>query len=98
LDYVAPEMQGEIPITVIELGDIESEIKYWKTIVVCYVLEAHPPFDMVNGYVQRIWSKYRINKVSMLKNGIMFVRFDTAEAKNEVLQGEFIISITNLSL
>ncbi|KAG5582461.1 hypothetical protein H5410_053088 [Solanum commersonii] len=26
LDYVVPEMQGEIPITVIELGDIEYEI------------------------------------------------------------------------
>ncbi|KAK6803332.1 hypothetical protein RDI58_001116 [Solanum bulbocastanum] len=54
LDYVAPEMQGETPITVIELRDIESEIKYWKTVVVCYVPGAHPPFDVVNGYVQRI--------------------------------------------
>ncbi|KAG5568182.1 hypothetical protein H5410_064802 [Solanum commersonii] len=47
LDYVAPEMQGETPISVIELRDNESKIKYWKTIVVCYVLGAYPPFDVL---------------------------------------------------
>ncbi|WMV51956.1 hypothetical protein MTR67_045341 [Solanum verrucosum] len=57
LDYVAPEMQGEIPITVIELGDIESEINYWKIIVICYVLGAHPPFDVDELYMVPIWIK-----------------------------------------
>uniref|UniRef100_M1DBH8 DUF4283 domain-containing protein n=1 Tax=Solanum tuberosum TaxID=4113 RepID=M1DBH8_SOLTU len=78
-----PKMQGETPISVVELKDSESEIKYWKTVVVCYVLGPHPPFVVVNGYVQRIWSKHGINKVLMLKNGIILVQFDIVEAKNE---------------
>lgn len=62
LDYVAPEMQGETPITVIELGDTESKIIYWKTGVACYVLGAHLSFDVVNGYIWRIWSKHGLIK------------------------------------
>ncbi|XP_070038280.1 uncharacterized protein [Nicotiana tomentosiformis] len=55
--------------------------------VVCYVLGAHPPFTVLNGYIQRQWAKYGINKVVMLKNGIVLVRFDTELGKNEVIQG-----------
>ncbi|XP_059306501.1 uncharacterized protein LOC132057943 [Lycium ferocissimum] len=34
-----------------------------------------------------MWGKHGINKVSILENGIVVVRFDTAVGKNEVIQG-----------
>ncbi|XP_070006789.1 uncharacterized protein [Nicotiana sylvestris] len=86
LEYVAPTVQGESSIVDIELEDIASEIEYWNP-VVCYVLGAHPPFPVLNGYIQRIWAKHGINKVSMLKNGIVLVRFDTELEKNKAIQG-----------
>lgn len=59
------------------MDDISFEIEYWKNSVVCYVLGVHLPFDVVKGYVQRIWKKQGINKIVMLKNGVVLVRFDT---------------------
>ncbi|WMV46808.1 hypothetical protein MTR67_040193 [Solanum verrucosum] len=68
------ENEGQIPVSEIDLEDITSEIYYWKNAVVCYVLGAHPPFAVLNGYIQRQWGKFEINNVSMLKNGIVLVR------------------------
>ncbi|KAG5594951.1 hypothetical protein H5410_036183 [Solanum commersonii] len=56
-------------------------------VVVCYVLGAHLLFTVINGYIQRIWAKYGLNKVAMLKNGVIIVRFDSVEGKEEVLKG-----------
>lgn len=86
LEYVAPEIHGETPVIDIELDDISSEIKFWKNSVICYVLGAHPPFAVINGYIQRLWAKYGINKIAMLKNGIILVRFDSAVGMNDVIQ------------
>ncbi|MCD7470944.1 hypothetical protein HAX54_011187 [Datura stramonium] len=30
----------------------------------------HPPFEMLKGFIQRVWAKHRIAKIAMLKNGI----------------------------
>ncbi|KAM3232111.1 hypothetical protein P3S67_009337 [Capsicum chacoense] len=87
LEFVAPEKQGEEEICEIDVEDISSEIKYWKHAIVCYVLGAHPPFLVINGYIQRQWGKHGINKISMLKNGVVLVRFDSKVRMDEVLQG-----------
>lgn len=87
MDYVSPAMHGEAPICEIELDDISSELAYWRNGIVCYVLGAYPPFSVRNGYIQRQWGKLGINKVSMLKNGVVLVRFDSEVGKNDVLQG-----------
>ncbi|XP_070051743.1 uncharacterized protein [Nicotiana tomentosiformis] len=87
LEYVAPKTHGESPIVEIELDDISSEIEFWKNADVCYVLGAHPPFAVIQGYIQRLWAKHGINKISMLKNGVTLVRFDSEIGKNEVIQG-----------
>ncbi|XP_019263718.1 PREDICTED: uncharacterized protein LOC109241432 [Nicotiana attenuata] len=88
LEFVEPIVHDETPVCEIETEDIKTEIEYWKNVVVCYVLGAHPPFTVINAYVRRIWEKHGINKVSMLKNGIVIVRFNTSIGKNEVLQGD----------
>ncbi|KAF3681641.1 hypothetical protein FXO37_02819 [Capsicum annuum] len=87
LEFVAPAKQGDSKFCEIEVEDINTEIEFWKHAIVCYVLGAHPPFSVMNGYIQRQWGKHGINKVSMLKNGIVLVRFDSSKGKEEVLQG-----------
>lgn len=69
------------------MEDIRSEIDYWGNAAVCYVLGAHPPIKVIQGYVQRLWGKHGIDKISMIKNGVIVVRFDTEAGKQEVLQG-----------
>lgn len=42
-----------IPIK-ISYDDIEDELHYWETFVVCYVLGANPPLHVIDVFVKRI--------------------------------------------
>ncbi|XP_009594786.2 uncharacterized protein [Nicotiana tomentosiformis] len=48
---------------------------------------AYPLFSVIKGFIQRLWVKYKVNKIVMLKNGIILVRFDSELGENEVVQG-----------
>ncbi|CAI8604591.1 unnamed protein product [Vicia faba] len=39
----------------IVLEDIEDEIAYWKSSIVCYMLGANPPLQVLEGFIRRIW-------------------------------------------
>uniref|UniRef100_A0A0V0HUD6 Putative ovule protein n=1 Tax=Solanum chacoense TaxID=4108 RepID=A0A0V0HUD6_SOLCH len=81
LEFVALEIHGKSAVCEIGIEDISSEIAYRRNSVVCYVLGAHPPFSILNGYVQRLWG----NMVST--RCIILVRFDSIAGKNEAIQG-----------
>lgn len=53
-----PTLHGESSIIEITLEEIEYEIIYWKSTVVCY-----PPFEVLKGFIQRLWAKHGINKI-----------------------------------
>ena len=38
----------------INLSDIEDEIRYWETAVVCFVVGANPPLHVIDGFVRQI--------------------------------------------
>ncbi|XP_074266692.1 uncharacterized protein LOC141589971 [Silene latifolia] len=71
--------------------DIQDEVNYWKNSVYCFILGANPPWDIVEGFVRRIWANYPIDKVSFLLDGIFLVRFSNEANKLAVLrQGHFL--------
>ncbi|XP_074297634.1 uncharacterized protein LOC141628380 [Silene latifolia] len=72
----------------IQLEDVEEDIEFWNQAVVCFILGANPPWEVVEGFIRRIWTKYNIDKISFMPNGIFFVRFKTMEMKEKVLSSE----------
>lgn len=36
-------------------GDDIQEVEYWSSAVICYVLGANPPLNVMDGYFRRIW-------------------------------------------
>ena len=64
--------------------DIQDEIEYWSSAVVCYVLGANPPLNVMDGYFRRIWGKQGIDKIAMMGRGIFLVRFNSVEASLKV--------------
>jgi len=54
--------------------------------VLCGVLGANPPFEVIDGYVHRIWKAMDINKVVMVRKGVFFVRFTNLFDKMTVVQ------------
>lgn len=53
LKFVIPNYKRKQLICEIDEEDISFEIAYWKHSMVCYILGAHPPFSVLNGYIQR---------------------------------------------
>ncbi|KAJ8430370.1 hypothetical protein Cgig2_034181 [Carnegiea gigantea] len=51
------------------MDDIKPEVRFWELAVPCYVLGASPPF-----------ADFIIDRVMMLNNGVLLVRFDYLEA------------------
>lgn len=51
LGYIAPETHGKSSVCAIDVEDMSSELDYWKSIVVCYVLGAQPPSAVLSGYI-----------------------------------------------
>lgn len=62
LEFVPPKVQGEPRVGSIELEDITSEIECWKNTIVCYVLGAHLPIAIIQGYIQKLWLRMALTK------------------------------------
>ncbi|KAM6574863.1 hypothetical protein CsatA_023190 [Cannabis sativa] len=62
------------------MDDIEGEIEYWNSAIVCYVLGANPPLDVLEGFARRIW-KEKVDKVGLLSYGIFLIRFTSVEIR-----------------
>ncbi|KAL9237039.1 hypothetical protein vseg_011629 [Gypsophila vaccaria] len=81
----------EAPLLQIALEDVQEEIDYWKNAVVCFILGANPPPMVIEGFIRRIWTRYNIDKISFLPNGIFLVRFKDGDMKEQVLKsGHFL--------
>ncbi|XP_062114462.1 uncharacterized protein LOC133825549 [Humulus lupulus] len=70
----------------IDLEDIEEEVNYWNSSIVCYVLGANPPLPVMEGFCRRVWKNLGIDKVAGIGHGVFMVRFNTVEQRDNVLK------------
>lgn len=73
----------------IDLDDIQEEIEFWNSAILCYVVGANPPAHVMEGFVRRIWKNHKLDKVVMVKKGMFLVRFHTMDMRDKVLTGHF---------
>ncbi|KAJ8424191.1 hypothetical protein Cgig2_021613 [Carnegiea gigantea] len=64
--------------------DVKDEIEYWQNALICSILRANPPFEVMKGFLKRIWSNYELNKVLQVHKGIFLVRFANLPDKIQV--------------
>ena len=69
----------------IDVEDIQSEIDFWSSSVVCYVIGADPRVHVMEGFVRRIWKNKGVDRVAMIKKGLYIVRFLAMDRRDEVL-------------
>ncbi|XP_074290689.1 uncharacterized protein LOC141617395 [Silene latifolia] len=71
--------------------DVQEEVEYWQQAVYGFIVGANPPWQILEGFLKRIWSKYNIDKISFLPNGVFIARFQTIEMQQAVLKsGHFL--------
>lgn len=49
--------------------------------MLCSVLGANPPMEVIKGYMHRIWQNFEIDKIVLVRKGIFLVRFKKLEDK-----------------
>jgi len=43
--------------------DVKEEIDYWQNALLCTVLGANPPLEVMKGFINRIWGNFEIDKI-----------------------------------
>ena len=75
LNFILSSMVNGVKCAKIEPHDVQSEIDYWKSAVLCSVIGANPPLEIIEGFVRRIWQTCEIDKVCFVRKGVYLVRF-----------------------
>ena len=68
----------------LEIEDVAPEVEYWKNAVICSVLGANPPYEVVKGYIKCIRVAYDIDQIVQVIKGLFLVRFIQLQDKVEV--------------
>ena len=85
LEVIQPHIEGIMTYTKIVEDDIDPEVKYWESVVACYVLGASPLLSVLTGFSKRIWNELLIDRIIMLKNGVVLAQFDYKETRDRAL-------------
>ena len=90
-------MESAVNTPMIQLSDEDEarEVHFWSTVVICYVLGANPLRHVFNGFVNRIWKQFGLDKITMIDTGLFLVRFRTKEQQQLVLTNGHLLLITN---
>ncbi|KAL9243904.1 hypothetical protein vseg_017741 [Gypsophila vaccaria] len=75
----------------LEEDDVIDELEYWKNAVICFIMGANPPGHVIEGFIRRIWTKFNIDKISFLPNGVFLVRFASLEMKEKALNSGYFL-------
>ena len=73
----------------IDIEDIQDEINYWESSIICYVIGANPPFPIMEGFLKRIWKNKGIDKMVAISKGVFLVRFHKLDDCNAVMAEGF---------
>jgi len=70
--------------TKIEKSDVVDEITNWNNAVLCTVMGTNPPFEIVKGFLNRIWANFAIDRILYVRKGVFLVRFSNLQDKIHV--------------
>lgn len=73
----------------IGIEDVQDEINFWNSAIICYVLGANLHVHVMEGYFRRVWKSYNVDKVAMIKRGVFLVRFNAMDSRDLVLNEHY---------
>ncbi|KAJ8428194.1 hypothetical protein Cgig2_031471 [Carnegiea gigantea] len=75
LKFVQAPLGNDRKCSKINPQDVAPEITFWQSAILCAVLGANPPLEVMDGYFRRIWSAYEIDKICLVQTRLFLVRF-----------------------
>ena len=86
LTFVQSHVINRVKCARIEPINVMPEIDYWKSLVLCSILGANPPLEVIEGCIQRIWRSFDIDNICLVKKGVFLVRFKHIREQAIVVQ------------
>ncbi|KAJ8421827.1 hypothetical protein Cgig2_031345 [Carnegiea gigantea] len=74
LQFTPSSLINGVKCAKVELNDVKDEIDYWQQAVLCSVLGANLPFTFMQGFIERIWSAYELDKIIQVRKEVFLVR------------------------
>ncbi|RAL53703.1 hypothetical protein DM860_015431 [Cuscuta australis] len=89
LKYIPAEIIDGTPIARFSTDDVIEPGEYWESALICCVLGANPPLEVIKGFLARIWKLYEIDDISFLKESQFIVRFKKKEDRDEIVKRKY---------
>ncbi|VFQ86685.1 unnamed protein product [Cuscuta campestris] len=89
LKFIPTEVIDGKSIARLTHDDVIEPGNYWDSALICCILGANPPLEIVKGFLNRIWKTYGIDDVSFLKEGQFIVRFKKKEDRDEIIKRKY---------
>ncbi|XP_074277681.1 uncharacterized protein LOC141601311 [Silene latifolia] len=86
---VAEEEENNENILQFTTEDTKEVVELWNNAIYCFVLGANPPWEVLQGFVHRIWQKHNVDRISFMPNGIFLVRFKHRKDKEAILKAGY---------
>ncbi|KAJ8444524.1 hypothetical protein Cgig2_028339 [Carnegiea gigantea] len=74
LKYVLVTLINGVRCTHLSKEDVMAEIDHWQNAILCSVLGANPPFEVMQGFLKRIWTAYELDKIIHVRKGVFLIR------------------------
>lgn len=69
--------------------DTVQEINFWKSPLICYMLDLTLQYKLWMVFSRRIWKWYHIDKIAMVKKGMSLVCFTVMDSCDTILAGHY---------
>ncbi|KAJ8420785.1 hypothetical protein Cgig2_030493 [Carnegiea gigantea] len=89
LNFIPTQIINGIKCTRLEKSNAKAEIQYWENAVICTVLGANPPFEVMKGFLKRIWANHELDKILYVRKGVFLVRLVNLQDKLAVQKRGF---------
>ncbi|KAJ8419299.1 hypothetical protein Cgig2_027981 [Carnegiea gigantea] len=73
LKFLPTEVINGTKVAKIDMADVENEIEYRQHAVLCSVLGANPPYEVIQGFIKGIWAAYEIDKIIQVQRDKILV-------------------------
>ncbi|XP_062118626.1 uncharacterized protein LOC133832274 [Humulus lupulus] len=73
-------------IAQLDIEEIEVEASFWNSALICVVIGANPPLPVFEGFINRMWGKFGIDRIERMNSGYTMVKFRDEATPDMILE------------
>ncbi|XP_058733384.1 uncharacterized protein LOC131604993 [Vicia villosa] len=91
LDFIAPKVVNGSVVVEIEKSDIESEVLYWESALIMYVLGGDLSMNSVKQFMMKNWNTVQLPDLLYHDDGYFLMKFKSFKEEEILMNGPYMI-------